>query len=160
MNLERARAEEALARLAVDELIAKYTSALPYVIVPNGNGMTDPGVPYGNNPSGSPLGPLKTDGNGAPGSFKIKNWTHYLSEAFGAGIHPSFIGSVTELYPFNFFSEVDGHMVTNKAHLRGEDNCDEASGNIVTSGKVVSVGRDSFKVKLDNTGQVFKIRVN
>ena len=113
MNLERARAEEALARLALEELIAHYSDALPYSIVPNGNGETDAGTPYGNNPSGSALGPVNTNGNGAPGSFKITSWTHYLSQAFGAGVHPSYRGSVTELFPFNFLSEVDGHMVNN-----------------------------------------------
>lgn len=38
LNLERARAEEALARLALEEIIAHYSDALPYSIVPNGNG--------------------------------------------------------------------------------------------------------------------------
>ena len=114
LNLERARAEEALARLAFEEIIAHYSDALPYAIVPNGNGETPAGNPAGNNPSGSPLGSIKNDGNGAPGWFKISNWTHYLSQAFGAGVHPSFKGSVTVLYPFNFESMVDGHMVENK----------------------------------------------
>lgn len=58
LNLERARAEEALARLALEEVIAYYSDALPYSIVPNGNGRTDAGTPSGNNPSGSPLGPI------------------------------------------------------------------------------------------------------
>lgn len=55
LNLERARAEEELAKLALDELVAHYSDALPYAIVPNGNGV-NPGTPYGNNPSGSALG--------------------------------------------------------------------------------------------------------
>ena len=162
INLERARAEESLARLAVDELIAKYTSALPYAIVPNGNGMTNPGTPFGNNPSGSPLGAIKTNGNGASGSFKVANWAHYLSQAFGAGVHPSFAGSVTELYPFNFHSSVDGHMVTNSGNLRGGngDNCAPANGNLVASGSVVSVGESSLRVRLDNSGAEFDVHVN
>ena len=140
MHLERARAEEALARLAVDELIAKYTSALPYAIVPHGDG-SGAGTPHGNNPSGSALGPIKTNGDGAPGSFKVTSWDHYLSQAFGSGVHPSFIGSVTELYPFNFHSEVDGHMVTNKAHLRGQgEDCGGVEGDVIGSGEVISVG--------------------
>lgn len=63
-----------------------YTNALPYAIVPNGNG-TGAGSPTGNNPSGSPLGPINTNGNGASGSFTVSSWTNYLSSAFGAGVH-------------------------------------------------------------------------
>ena len=100
-NLEKARAEEALARLALEEVIAHYSDALPYAIVPNGNGLTDIGNPAGNNPSGSPLGAIQLSGSGASGSFQV-NWTHYLSQAYGAGVNPAFSGSVTELYPFSF----------------------------------------------------------
>lgn len=113
LNLEKARAEEALARLALEETIAHYTDALPYAIVPNGNGQTPAGTPYGNNPSGSPLGPVNTNTDGAPGSFVINDWTHYLSQAFGAGVHPAFTGSVNKIYPFNFFSTVSGKTVNN-----------------------------------------------
>ena len=38
LNLEKIRSEESLARLALEELISKYSDALPYSIVPNGNG--------------------------------------------------------------------------------------------------------------------------
>lgn len=72
--------------------------------------MTNPGTPYGNNPSGSPLGPIKNNGNGVPGSFKINNWVNYLSSAYGAGVNPNFLGSVNELFPFNFLSETYGNM--------------------------------------------------
>jgi len=44
------------------------------------------------------------NGDGAPGSFQIKSLTHYLSQAFGAGVNPSYAGSVTRLYPFNMLS--------------------------------------------------------
>jgi len=70
-NLEKARAEEALARLAQEELIQVYSNALPYAIVPNGNSFTNAGTPLGNNPSGSALGPLQQNGNGSPGSYQI-----------------------------------------------------------------------------------------
>ena len=141
-------------------MIAKYTSALPYAIVPHGDG-SGAGTPHGNNPSGSALGPIKTNGDGAPGSFKVTSWDHYLSQAFGSGVHPSFIGSVTELYPFNFHSEVDGHMVTNKAHLRGQsEDCGGVEGDVIGSGEVISVGKNSFKVRLDNNGGVYEIHVN
>ena len=149
-----------MARLALEELIAHYSDALPYSIVPNGNGETNAGTPYGNNPSGSPLGPVRTDGNGAPGSFKINNWTHYLSLAFGAGVHPSFKGSVTELFPFNFLSEVDGNMVNNNYGSSGSQGGCGGSGPVrIASGTVISVGERSFKVRLDN-GEVYDIEVS
>lgn len=75
-------------------MIAYYSNALPYAIVPNGNLSTDPGTPFGNNPSGSPLGQIKTNGSGASGSFKVNNWANYLSSAYGAGVNPAIIGSV------------------------------------------------------------------
>jgi len=84
-----------LARLGLEEFISHYSDALPYAIVPNGNLSTNPGTPYGNNPSGSPLGPINQNGNGAPGSFRVNSWTNYLSSAFGAGVHPSLPGSVS-----------------------------------------------------------------
>ncbi len=71
---------------------------------------TNPGTPYGNNPSGSPLGPVNLNGNGAPGSFNVPNWTNYLSTAYGAGVSPAFLGSVNQLFPFNFLSAVSGNM--------------------------------------------------
>lgn len=123
MNLERARAEEALARLALEEIISSYTTALPYAIVPNGNGQNpsaNQGGIAGNNPSGSALGPISTNGNGAPGAFTVTNWTNYLSQAFGAGVNPAFPGSVNALYPFSFGSQVspDGSTVINPSNLR------------------------------------------
>ena len=162
LNLERARAEEALARLALEEIIAHYSDALPYSIVPNGNGKTPAGTPYGNNPSGSPLGPIKTSGSGAAGSFVVKDWTHYLSLAFGSGIHPAFRGSVSNLYPFNFLSVVSGSNVRNDYEEESvESETEEASyddsgvcgGNgpvRAASGQVISIGENSFKVRLDN----------
>lgn len=70
-------------------------------------------MPKGNNPSGSPLGPVNTDGYGAPGEYVISDWTHYLSMAYGAGVDPNFKGSVTKLYPFSFSSMVHGNKVKN-----------------------------------------------
>lgn len=158
MNLERARAEEALARLALEEVIAHYSDALPYSIVPNGNGETAAGTPFGNNPSGSALGPVKKDGDGAPGKFKISNWTHYLSMAYGSGVNPAFKGSVTTLYPFNFHSTVDGHNV----HNNYETSNGACGGNgpvRIASGTIVSIGEDNFTVKLEN-GEHYKIYLN
>lgn len=167
LNLEKARSEEALARLALEETIAKYSDALPYAIVPNGNGNTPAGTPYGNNPSGSPLGPINTNGSGAAGSFTVNDWTHYLSSAFGAGVNPAFTGSVTTLYPFNFLSTVNGNTVNNNYNnLRTTTTTTTTStntnsnsyngvcgGNGVvtsTSGVITQVGPNSFNLALDN----------
>ena len=157
LNIEKARAEEALARLALEELIAKYSDALPYAIVPNGNGKTFAGTPYGNNPSGSPLGPVDTSGNGAPGAFLIKDWTHYLSQAFGAGIHPAFPGSVNELFPFNFLSLVKGNDVRNTyGQLRG--GCGGAGPIKAFSGKVRTIRDSNFDVELES-GEKYTVAI-
>ena len=157
LNIEKARAEEALARLALEELIAKYSDALPYSIVPNGNGKTFAGTPYGNNPSGSPLGPVATDGNGAPGAFFIKDWTHYLSEAFGAGINPAYPGSVTELFPFNFLSEARANEVRNNyGQLRG--GCGGAGPIKAFSGTVRAIREGNFDVEV-KSGEKYTVAV-
>ena len=175
LNLERARAEEALARLGLEEIIAHYSDALPYAIITNGNGKTNPGTPTGNNPSGSPLGPIQNNGNGAPGSFKINSWTNYLSSAYGAGVNPSFVGSVNELFPFNFLSNVSGNLVRGTNVVNGYGNikdqngqndqigggCGGATANSnqkVTTGVVVEVRDDSFDIRA-NDGQVYSIKV-
>ena len=151
-----------MARLALDEMIAKFTNALPYAVIPHGNEQTEKGDPAGNNPSGSPLGAIKLDGDGAPGEFEITNFASYLSQAFGAGVHPSFPGSVTKLFPFHALSEVDGSWVNNKFSLREEEEeiCEEEEeDDIVASGEVIWVGENSFKVLLNN-GEVYDIEID
>ena len=144
LNLEKARAQEALHALALKEMIAHYSDALPYAIVPNGNGLTDAGTPYGNNPSGSALGPIKNNGNGAPGSFQIPNWTNYLSQAYGAGVNPAFSGSVNNLYPFTFSSTVSGNTVSNGGNLRQDtQTCNGGQVRSIT-GTVRSMTANSF----------------
>ena len=135
----------------MEELIAEYSDALPYAIVPNGNGETNPGTPFGNNPSGSPLGPITTNKQRVEGSFEITNWTFYLSQAFGAGVHPSFPGSVTRLYPFSFASVVEGRTVIN-AFNQKKGNCG-GFGRIRTgTGRIKQVERDGFSAKM-STGE-------
>jgi hypothetical protein len=180
LNLERARAEEALARQGLEELIAHYSDALPYAIVPNGNGSTNPGTPFGNNPSGSPLGPINTNGNGAPGSFRVPSWTNYLSTAYGAGVSPAFPGSVTELFPFNFLSSTSGNQSANTGVNNGYGNIRGTTGGNtgnganggrggcggngsglagrVTTGVVVAVRTDAFDIQ-GNDGQKYTINV-
>lgn len=160
-----------MARQGLEELIAHYTDALPYAIVPNGNGVGS-GTPNGNNPSGSPLGPVRTNGNGAPGAFKVGSWTNYLSTAYGAGVSPAFLGSVNELFPFNFLSGVSGNqsqgtnVVNNYPGLRGDNDRDGRRGrcgaqnvarNVVT-GVVVEVRADGFDVR-DQDGVVHNVAI-
>lgn len=131
LNLERARAEEALARLALEEIIAHFSNALPYAIVPIGDGATDAGIPAGNNPSGSPLGP--TDDQITEPSFPITSWVHYLSQAFGDGVHPKYTGIVNRLYGFEYLSQ---------PNIRSSDRNGVCGGNgpvRATSGRVTSI---------------------
>jgi len=139
MNLERARAEESLARLGLEELIAHYSDALPYAIVPNGNGVGS-GTPFGNNPSGSALGPA----TGTGGSFRVNSWTNYLSTAFGAGVNLGWNGVVTDLYPFSFPATSPCPLAT--------------AVPVVTTGVVTAVRNDSFDVR-SNQGQLYQVNV-
>jgi len=152
INLEKARAEEALARLGLEELIAHYSDALPYAIVPNGNG-NGAGTPWGNNPSGSALGSISV-GRGVSGSFKINSWTNYLSSAFGAGVNPAWSGSVTELFPFSFVSSVNGNVITNG----NTGGCGGSGPAVVATGVVSAVRADGFEVKGDD-GQTYSVGV-
>lgn len=140
--------------------MAKYADVLPYAIVPNGGGKTDPGYPAGNNPSGSPLGPIATNGNGAPGSYPINSWTNYLSQAFGAGVNPAIIGSITNLFPFSFSSTVQGNLVTNAGYgnIRSatgtaskiSGGCGGGNGRTQSiTGRVSLVRNDSFDLRTD-----------
>lgn len=166
LNLEKARSEEALARLAQEELIALYSNALPYAIVPNGNGNTNPGTPNGNNPSGSPLGPVAQTG-GVSGAFTISSWTNYLSQAYGAGVNPAFSGSVTALYPFSFSSVVRGNNVYNNIRDSSSSStstttsaCNPTSTipSASTTGVIVAVRDNSFDLQ-QNDGSVVTVNV-
>lgn len=141
LNLEKARAEEALAKLALDELIASYSSALPYAIVPNGNG-AGAGSPSGNNPSGSPLGPA-TQGTSA---IAITNWSSYLSNAFGRGINPTLDGNINYLYPFTFTG-----ATTNPSVCQG-------SGPVrAITGTIVEVGQGHILIEAE--GRTYQINI-
>lgn len=101
-NLEKARAEKELADLAVQEIIASSTSALPFAIVPNGQGQTNVGTPAGNNAAGSALGPVRSVNQIVPGSpVVIGDLRYYLSSAYGVGVDPTRPASVTTLYPLS-----------------------------------------------------------
>jgi hypothetical protein len=75
---------------------------LPFAIVPNGNGVTPAGSPAGNNPSGSPLGPVADRNQVIPGSpVVVGDLGNYLSQAYGAGVDPTKPSTVTTLYPIS-----------------------------------------------------------
>lgn len=141
-----------MARLGLEELIAHYSNALPYAIVPNGGGV-GAGTPWGNNPSGAALGsPIAT--GGVQGSFKVNSWTNYLSSAFGAGVQPAWPGTVTELFPFSFLSTVNGNVVING----GSGGCGGSAPAFITTGVVTAVRSDSFDVR-NNEGQTVNVGV-
>ncbi len=101
-NLEAARAEKALADEAVEEMIRSSTNANVFSIIPNGLGETEAGTPAGNNPSGSPLGPVKIRNEVKEGSkVQIGDLRNYLSNAYGAGVDPSRATTVSYLYPLS-----------------------------------------------------------
>lgn len=75
---------------------------MPFAIVPNGNGVTPAGTPAGNNPSGSPLGPVADRNQVVPGSpVVVGDLGNYLSQAYGAGVDPTKPSTVTTLYPIS-----------------------------------------------------------
>ena len=101
-NLELARAEKELADEAVEEIIRTSTDANVFSIIPNGLGETDAGKPAGNNPSGSPLGPVKERNQVEHGSkVAIGDLGSYLSQAYGAGVDPTKPSTVSYVYPLS-----------------------------------------------------------
>lgn len=114
-NLEAARAEKELADQAVEEIIRSSTDANLFSIVPNGLGETDAGTPAGNNPSGSPLGPVKVRNEVPAGSkVQIGDLANYLSQAYGAGVDPTKPSTVSYLYPL---SVVTLEAITGKSQI-------------------------------------------
>ena len=114
-NLEIARAEKELADEAVEEIIRSSTSANLFSIVPNGLGETDAGTPAGNNPSGSPLGPVKVRNEVPAGSkVQIGDLANYLSQAYGAGVDPTKPSTVSFLHPL---SVVTLEAITGKSQI-------------------------------------------
>ena len=79
-NLEKARAEKELADLQVEEIIAQYTDALPFSVIPNLNTQS---TTVSQNTV--PIGDLNT----------------YLSSAYRAGVDPARPSTVTNLYPLS-----------------------------------------------------------
>lgn len=93
----------------MQELLRERSSALPYSVVPNGNGQINAGTPTGNNPRGSPLGPLAINNNqNSNNPFpqdanKIDSFNNYLSSAYAQGVDPAAPSSVTRNFPFTIY---------------------------------------------------------
>lgn len=179
-NLERARAEKELADLGVQEIIAASTNALPFAIVPNGQGNTPAGSPAGNNPSGSPLGPVVERNEVAPGSpVVVGDLNTYLSQAYGAGVDPSRASTLSALYPLGLTTiqaltgqsttgvfNPDGSFTQGRvpvtAGSQGVPNtfglanfsCNGVSGLTQGRGSVQSVQPGQIVVQLDNGNKV------
>ena len=83
-------------------MIRSSTEALPFSIVTNGNGQTPAGTPAGNNPSGSPLGPVPVR-NEVQGENRVVvgDLSTYLSRAYQAGVDPARPETVSSVYPLS-----------------------------------------------------------
>ena len=147
--MEKVRAEESLARLALEEIISKFSDALPYSVIPNGNGETNIGNPPGNNAIGSGLGPYF--GKKSISTFSSKaDFTSFLSQHFGSGISLRYEGNVEKLFQVKQNSHTLSSLVD-----AGE--CAIVEEKIV-SGDVISSDLTSFDL-LSDGGEVFKVEV-
>lgn len=79
----------------MEQLLQERSDSLPYSIVPNGNGFTNPGTPIGNNPSGSALGPFPQGSNQIYNSL-ITSSSSSTGSTFGGS-------TVSEPYPFSLY---------------------------------------------------------
>lgn len=93
--------------MAVEELLASRTDALPYAIVPLGDQFTKTAATL--------------SGQGSFQSLQVTDWTHYLSESFGNAVSQNFFDPVNNLYPFLERSVVIGaKSTTNEQILRSK----------------------------------------
>ena len=95
-NLEKARAQKEVADLAMEQLLQERSEVLPYSVIPNGDGLTNPGSPVGNNPSGSPLGPYTSGGSGS-----LSTIVSSVTSSSSSGI-----STTTSQYPFSLYRQV------------------------------------------------------
>ena len=175
-NLEAARAEKELADIAVEEIIRSSTDANLFSIVPNGLGETDAGNPPGNNPSGSPLGPVKERNEVPPGAkVQIGDLRNYLSQSYGAGVDLARPSTVSYLYPlsvvtieaitgksevgiFNpdgtFRSSYPKEKVDEKGELPKFD-CTNSNDLVQGEATVKSVQKGAIKIQLKNGDHMF-----
>ena len=148
LNLEKVRAEESLARLALEEIISQFSDALPYSVIPNGNGETNIGIPPGNNAIGSGLGPYF--GRKSINVFNTKgDFTSFLSRYFGQGISLRYEGKVERLFQVKS-SESRSSSLTSERCLYHDE--------LVLSGEVISSSLTDFDL-LAEGGEVYKIEI-
>lgn len=101
--------------------------------------MTNAGTPTGNNPRGSPLGPIATKNNqnsNNPFEFESNNidsFNNYLSSAYAQGVDPAQPGSVTRNFPFTIYRSANGKM----------KNQNDLGNFIIDGQQVVGLTQDS-----------------
>ena len=176
-NLEQARAEKELADIAVQEIISFSTNALPFSIVPNGQGKTPVGTPVGNNPAGNALGPVAIRNQIVAGSpVVVGDLSNYLSSAYGAGVDPARAGTVTTMFPLSTLTlsavsgasesgvfNPDGTFIPGSVTQGGQYGggsissylsnftCGQNSGNVVTGqGRIMGVQPGMIRVQQSN----------
>ena len=132
-----------MARLALDEIIAHYSSALPYAIVPNANGVNT-GTPIGNNPAGSALG----QATGSAQRMHISSWTNYLSSAYGRGINSTLDQNINYLYPFTI-------EIQNGLRGSNQNICDQNGPVRAIEGTIT--GMNNGVINVNSHGQNYQV---
>lgn len=133
-NLEAARREKELADIAVEEIIAVYTDALPFSVVPD----------------------INANQQQQRSEVVIGDLTSYLSSAYGAGVDPARPSTVTSLYPLSVttISTIAGDQSQNLYSF-------DCSTGVATSGRgvvhsvqpgMIQVDTDSGMVDLQIAG--------
>lgn len=155
--------------------------------MPNGNGQTNAGTPTGNNPRGSPLGPLAVNNNGnndnpfSQQAERIDSFNNYLSSAYAQGVDPTVPSSVTRNFPFtiyrsttgpqlrnpnqgNSFVNVDGQQVTGLTQdnngvltYSGDFSCGSAPSDLI-DGIIQKIGNNAFTVQTPE-GLMYVVKV-
>ena len=78
--------------MTLEEIISEFSDALPYSVIPNGNGLTNIGIPPGNNAIGSGLGPLLRSGRYFSEVGDSTDFGIFLSREFGTGVNLKYAG--------------------------------------------------------------------
>lgn len=116
-----------MADLQVEEIIAQYTTALPFSVIPRANS----------------VGSTQTQN-----TVSIGDLNTYLSSAYRAGVDPARPSTVTNLYPLS---------VTTRSTIAGQNNrnlynfgCNSDSGNSYAGqGQVISVQPGIVRINTD-----------
>ena len=124
------------------------SDALPYAVIPNGNGLTPAGTPAGNNPDGSPLGPVATTRGSGFSSTRTGSLTHYLSGAYRTGADPTRPHTVNDQFPFTIFNINNG----------ADFSCNTGRPSESIEGEIQRVFGNSFSVKT-NDGKYYTVQI-